>query len=102
MGKIMRLVPQFYGLQMAQCTFGSPRGVWLECTMCDRSDRIEGADLNVSDKKAASVFRKGGWTGKGNRMLRAQCPGCSRAAREWRPALWIWEVGFQETALVGG
>lgn len=76
----MHLVPQFYGLAMAQCVYGGPRGVWLECTSpdCRSSDKIKGASVDISDADAAKIFRKGGWTGKGNRMLQAKCPKCSR------------------------
>lgn len=76
---MMRLVAQSYGIAMAQCAYGGPRGVWLECTGCNRSDRIAGASTDISDRKAAAVFRKGGWTGSANRMLRAKCPECSLA-----------------------
>jgi hypothetical protein len=75
----MELVPQIYGIAMAQCTFGGPRGVWLECTACDRSDAIKGADVSISDADAAKVFRAGGWTGIGDRMRRARCPKCSHS-----------------------
>lgn len=73
----MRLVPQSYGIAMCQVTYGGPRGVWLECRSCERSDRIQGADTSISDEDAARIFRKGGWTGKGDRMNIAQCPDCS-------------------------
>jgi hypothetical protein len=73
----MQLVSQTYGIAMAQCTYGGPRGVWLECTACDRSDKIKGASTSISDAAAAAVFRRGGWTGKGVRMLGAKCPKCS-------------------------
>ena len=74
----MQLVPQSYGIAMAQCTYGGPRGVWLECTSCNRSDRIKGASVDISDADAAKVFRDGGWTGTGAKMMRAKCPDCSR------------------------
>lgn len=76
----MQLVTQTYGIAMAQCTYGGPRGVWLECTSpdCLSSDKIKGASVDISDADAAKIFRKGGWTGRGNRMLRAKCPKCSR------------------------
>lgn len=77
----MQLVPQNYGIAMAQCIYGGPRGVWLECTSpdCLASDKIKGCGtLDLSDTEAAAIFRKNGWTGKGNRMLRAKCPKCSR------------------------
>jgi hypothetical protein len=74
----MQLVPQLYGIAMAQCTYGGPRGVWLECTGCNRrSDKIKGASVDISDNDAADIFRKGGWTGRTNRMLKAKCPACS-------------------------
>lgn len=76
----LQLVRQSYGIAMAQCTYGGPRGVWLECTApgCLASDKIKGAKTTISDFDAAKVFRAGGWTGRGNRMLRARCPNCSR------------------------
>lgn len=73
----MRLVPQSYGIAMAQCTYGGPSGVWLECRTCKRSDKIKGASVDISDQAAAKIFRGGGWTGRSNRMLRARCPDCS-------------------------
>jgi hypothetical protein len=72
----MQLVPQSYGIAMAQCTYGGPRGVWLECTTCDRSDRIKGVSTSISDADAAKIFRAGGWTGRGSKMLKARCPTC--------------------------
>lgn len=79
----LHLTPQSYGIAMAQCTFGGPRGVWLECTApgCDKSDRLKGAKTTISDADAARVFRAGGWTGRGTRMLGAQCPACSKRER---------------------
>ena len=71
------LVPQIYGIAMAQCTYGGPRGVWLECRTCDRSDKIKGVKSDISERNAAAIFRKGGWTGKTDRMLSAKCPKCS-------------------------
>lgn len=73
----MQLVPQSYGIAMSQCTYGGPRGVWLECRSCDRSDRIKGVSAEISDADAAKIFRKGGWTGRTSRMLGAKCPTCS-------------------------
>ena len=73
----VQLIPQSYGIAMAQCTYGGPRGVWLECTVCPRSDRIKGVGTDILDKDAADIFRKGGWTGRTSRMLRAKCPSCS-------------------------
>lgn len=75
-----KLVPQSYGIAMAQVTFGGPKGVWLECTSCNRSDRISGARATMSDASAAKIFRKGGWTGQGDRMTRAKCPTCAALA----------------------
>jgi len=74
-----KLVPQSYGLQMAQCVFGGPTGVWLECRTCDRSDKIAGASVDISDADASRIFRAGGWTGTGHKMLKAKCPACSAA-----------------------
>lgn len=73
------LVRQSYGIAMAQGVFGGPRGVWLECRSCDESQRIKNsvAWIDKPDKEVAAVFRAHGWTGKGDRMLRAQCPRCS-------------------------
>jgi hypothetical protein len=75
----MELVKQSYGIATAQCVYGGPRGVWLECTArgCTESDRIKGASVDISDADAATAFREGGWTGRGVRMLRARCPKCS-------------------------
>jgi hypothetical protein len=73
----MQLVRQSYGIAMAQCSFGGPTGVWLECTKCPASDKIKGAPLDISDRHAALIFRRGGWTGEGSRMLQAKCPKCS-------------------------
>lgn len=72
------LKPQLYGIAMAQCAFGGPRGVWLECTVCPASDRIHGKRaFDLSDAEASAEFRKAGWTGQGTRMLKARCPKCS-------------------------
>ncbi len=75
----LRLVPQSYGIAMAQGIYGGPRGVWLECTVegCDNSDRIAGPRKSFADAEAAAIFRAGGWHGEGDRMLKAQCPRCS-------------------------
>lgn len=76
-----QLAPQSYGLAMSQCTFGGPMpGIWLECTGCQRSERIVGSRSDpdaISDQQAAAVFRRHGWTGEGSRMLKAKCPDCS-------------------------
>lgn len=72
-----QLVRQTYGVAMAQVNFGGPTGVWLECTACNNSDRITNVSVAIPDADAASIFRSGGWTGEGDRMLRAKCPSCS-------------------------
>lgn len=78
------LAPQTYGIACAQVRFGGPTGTWLECTGCDRNDRIVGSNseewAKVSDADAGEVFRRHGWTGEGERMLKAKCPSCSGAA----------------------
>lgn len=79
-----RLVPQSYGLAMAQCKFGGPRGIWLECA-CGRNDVIvnskyEGdAYAGITNAKAAQIFRHHGWTGHGPNMLKQRCPDCSKS-----------------------
>lgn len=77
-----KLAPQSFGIAMAQCTFGGPRGIWLNCTSCRRSDVIRGSNSEewqaVPDTDAAKVFRRHGWTGQGDNLLRAKCPTCSR------------------------
>jgi hypothetical protein len=76
-----RLVPQSYGLAMAQGTFGGPRGIWLECSTCPASDRLINIDMSIPDKEAAKVYRAHGWTGVGDEMKKAHCPKCSKGAR---------------------
>lgn len=75
------LAPQSYGIACAQTRFGGPRGVWLECHECPTSDRIVGsnseAGMMMTDAEAAAVFRLHGWSGDGDRMLKARCPKCS-------------------------
>lgn len=75
---------QSYGIAMAQCVFGGPTpGIWLECTGCNDSQRIDGSRDHIdeiSDSQAAAIFRRHGWTGQGDRMLRAKCPNCSANA----------------------
>lgn len=77
------LVRQSYGIAMAQTHFGGPRGVWLECTSpgCLSSDAIKGSNTDewmaLPDKDVAAVFRRNGWTGRGDRMTHARCPKCS-------------------------
>lgn len=73
----IELVPQSYGIAMAQCVFGGPRGIWLECTGCDVSHRLKGASIDIPDYKAAEIFREHGWTGRGNKMFEAKCPKCN-------------------------
>lgn len=78
-----RLVPQMYGIATAQGVFGGPRGIWLECRACNRSDKIEGSRFgekweSASDADCAKVFRHHGWTGNGDRMTDARCPDCSK------------------------
>lgn len=76
------LVPQSYGIAMAQVTFGGPRGVWLECTSCDASHRIAASGwTGKSDAEVAAVFRHHGWTGRGDSMKRAKCPKCATPTR---------------------
>jgi hypothetical protein len=80
--KESKLVPQSYGIQMSESVFGGPRGIWLECTQCPCSERIEGTeDKAVADKltdeNVAYIFRKHGWTGKTNKLFEAMCPRCS-------------------------
>jgi hypothetical protein len=82
-----KLTPQSYGLQMAQCTWGGPSGIWVECTKCNNSAKIsDGSGIalsneecdSISDEKAIKLFKKNGWTGKGEDMLKPLCPTCSR------------------------
>lgn len=77
-----KLTRQSYGIAMAQGAFGGPVGIWLECTRCDESQTIVGsrdeAWYRVPDSDVAKVFRRHGWTGIGDKMLRAKCPTCSR------------------------
>lgn len=77
------LAPQTYGIACAQVRFGGPTGIWLECTGCDRSDRIVGSNgeewAKASDADAAGVFLHHGWTGEGPKLLKAKCPTCSDA-----------------------
>lgn len=80
----MSLVRQSYGIAMAQNAFGGPRGVWLECRTCARSDRIKGASTSMPDAVAAKEFRAGGWTGYGQRMSNAHCPDCNKERKRKR------------------
>ncbi|RVC71326.1 hypothetical protein EN759_00485 [Mesorhizobium sp. M00.F.Ca.ET.038.03.1.1] len=79
-----KLTRQSYGIACAQTTFGGPRGIWLECKSCEASDVIIGSGgeewVSVSDADAASVFRRHGWTGDGDRMTNQRCPACSKKA----------------------
>jgi hypothetical protein len=85
------LARQTYGLQMAQVTFGGPRGVWLECREpgCGVSHVIVGSRTsdasedwyNAPDAVVAKVFRRHGWTGNGPRMTAARCPEHSHAIK---------------------
>jgi hypothetical protein len=76
------LTRQSYGIAMAQCTVGGPRGIWLECTGCNRSDVIVGSNsaawAAVPTTDAAKVFLRHGWTGEGPNLKRAKCPRCSQ------------------------
>lgn len=78
-----RLTRQSYGIACAQTTFGGPRGIWLECKGCSRSDVIVGSRFagdryaDISDAEAAEIFRFHGWTGDGERMTNQRCPKCS-------------------------
>ncbi len=47
MGDI-KLIKQSYGIAMAQCTYGGPRGIWLECQNCDAADRLAGVPFSIS------------------------------------------------------
>ena len=79
--KAYTLSRQLYGLQMSQCVYGGPRGVWLECTGCNESQRVSGPDvMDLSDVDVSRVYRANGWTGIGHRMLKARCPKCSPAS----------------------
>jgi hypothetical protein len=109
--KLPALAPQSYGIAGAQTTYGGPRGVWLECRSCDRSDRIVGADTDMPMAEAARIFRAHGWTGEGENMTSAACPGCIPAgpppvqaialkdAREGDVAFWKYD---QFPHLLGG
>ena len=61
-----------------------PAGVWLECTGCPRNDVIVGSNTDAwvaaPDHDVAGVFRRHGWTGKGDAMKAPLCPKCSNAA----------------------
>lgn len=72
------VVPQSYGMQCAQVTFGGPRGVWLDCSgPCRGGGRVVGPDPHsLTDAEAVAVLRAAGWTGEGDKMKGALCPGC--------------------------
>ena len=71
------VVPQTYGIATAGNAFGGPRGVWLECRSCDVSHRLLGCSIDAPDREVAAAFRSHGWTGEGDRMMKALCPRCS-------------------------
>lgn len=82
-----RLIPQSYGIATSGGGFGGPRGVWLECSTCRRSDKIAGSnggtihsDATVDEttplSHCAAIFRHHGWRGRGHKMTRARCPDC--------------------------
>ena len=78
----LTLVRQSYGIAMSQVTFGGPRGIWLECSTCDDSQQVKGSRWDddifaLPDSEIAKVYRRHGWTGEGDRMLKAKCPKCS-------------------------
>lgn len=79
-----KLVKQVYGIRMAQCTFGRPSGVWLECGYCNESQTIVGSSgedwKEVSDHACKLIFLKHGWTGEGSMLKNARCPKCTAAA----------------------
>lgn len=81
-----KLTRQSYGIACAQATFGGPRGIWLECGNCKESQVIVGSRYmdsdpyaNITDAQASEIFRRHGWTGDGDRMLKTRCPSCSKA-----------------------
>lgn len=77
------LAAQSYGIACAQATFGGPRGIWLECKTCSTSQVIVGSKsiddplANITDAEAASIFRRHGWTGNGDKMTDQRCPNCT-------------------------
>ena len=77
----MQLEKQTYGVRMnCAAVWGTPSGVWLECTNCDESQRIVGSQKDphsIDNKEASKIFRSHGWTGKGHKMTNALCPKCS-------------------------
>lgn len=78
-----KLTRQSYGIACAQTKFGGPRGIWLECRSCPESQVIVGSRAaddpfgSITDAEAATIFRRHGWTGEGDKMLKQQCPACS-------------------------
>lgn len=83
-----RLTRQSYGIACAQTTYGGPRGIWLECKGCNRSEVIVGSRYaddplgSITDTEAATIFRRHGWTGDGDRMTNQHCPDCAAFATE--------------------
>lgn len=81
-----RLTRQSYGIACAGNNFGGPRGIWLECRGegCLASDLIVGSRFegdpytDITDTEAGEIFRRHGWTGEGERLLKARCPKCSQ------------------------
>lgn len=84
MSKKYKLVPQTYGLAMAQGHFGGPTGIYVECITCNNAAKIVHDDpsrafssLNndeidaMSDEEAESIFRSFGWS-----VLPTRCPTC--------------------------
>jgi hypothetical protein len=81
-----KLEPQSYGIAMAQCTFGGPTGIWLECRTCRRSDKIKGTGSKaladrLTDEHVSKIFRRHGWQGDTDRMLNAKCPDCAKGTQ---------------------
>lgn len=76
-----QLTKQCYGIATAGTKFGRASGIWLECKGCPESQVIIGSNsaawMQVSDAEVAKVFRRHGWTGEGNKMVKALCPTCS-------------------------
>ena len=74
------VVPQSYGIAMAQNSFGGPSGVWLDCHGgCRGGGKLRGPDPHsLTDGEAVAIFRKNGWLGEGPTMKRARCPSCAK------------------------
>lgn len=79
------LQKQIYGIASAQGAYGSPRGIWLECTGCNESQVIAGSRSyewkEIPTALVAKVFTKAGWTGEGENLIKAKCPACSKAKK---------------------